>query len=59
MKFGFIVPFASTAQNLDLASEIEANGWDGYFTWDGIAVGDGTTEIWDPWSLLAAVAVRT
>ncbi len=59
MKFGFIVPFATVAQNIELAREIESAGWDGYFTWDGIAVGDGAVEIWDPWTLLAAVAVKT
>jgi alkanesulfonate monooxygenase SsuD/methylene tetrahydromethanopterin reductase-like flavin-dependent oxidoreductase (luciferase family) len=59
MKFGFIVPFATVDQNMNLAQEIESAGWDGYFTWDGIAVGDGAVEIWDPWTLLAAVAVKT
>jgi alkanesulfonate monooxygenase SsuD/methylene tetrahydromethanopterin reductase-like flavin-dependent oxidoreductase (luciferase family) len=58
VKYGFIVPFATVEENLELATEIEAAGWDGYFTWDGIAAGAGI-EMFDPWTLLAGVAVRT
>jgi alkanesulfonate monooxygenase SsuD/methylene tetrahydromethanopterin reductase-like flavin-dependent oxidoreductase (luciferase family) len=59
MKFGFIAPGGSAEQVIDLAIEIEANGWDGFFTWDGISVGDGMMDIFDPWSILAAVAMKT
>ena len=41
----------------DLAAEAEAAGWDGVFTWDGIAIGD--MEIYDPWVVMAAMAMRT
>ncbi len=54
MKFGFIVPTGSTAEVLDLAVEIEDTGWDGFFFWDGIG-----GQAWDPWAILAAVAVKT
>ncbi len=59
MKFGFIAPGGSAEQVIDLAIEIEANGWDGFFYWDGISVGDGVMDIFDPWSILAAVAMKT
>lgn len=57
MKFGFIVPTGTTDQILDLAQEIEAAGWDGFFYWDGIGIGN--SDVFDPWAILAAVAVRT
>lgn len=54
VKFGFLVPTGGTDEVLELAVEIEAAGWDGFFYWDGIG---GLA--WDPWAMLAAVAVRT
>jgi len=59
VKFGFIVPNASAEQVLELAEEIEANGWDGFFYWDGIGGGSGDMNVFDPWTILAAAAVRT
>ena len=59
MKFGFVAPNGNTEQILSLATEIEANGWDGFFTWDGIGIGGPDLQIYDPWTILAAVAVRT
>jgi alkanesulfonate monooxygenase SsuD/methylene tetrahydromethanopterin reductase-like flavin-dependent oxidoreductase (luciferase family) len=59
MKFGFVAPNGNTDQILSLATEIEANGWDGFFTWDGIAIGDGQMDVYDPWAILAAAAVKT
>lgn len=59
MKFGFIMPYGTTDEVLEIAQEIEDAGWDGFFTWDGIAVGGPTTPIFDPWAILSAVAVRT
>ena len=41
----------------DLAREAEAAGWDGVFYWDGICVGDMDT--YDPWVVMAAMAMRT
>lgn len=57
MKFGFIMPHGTTDQILELAQEIEAAGWDGFFYWDGIGIGD--SDVFDPWVILAAVAVKT
>ena len=57
MKFGFIMPQGTTSQILEIAQEIEAAGWDGFFYWDGIGIGD--SDVFDPWAILAAVAVKT
>lgn len=57
MKFGVVASFASAEQVLEMAVAAEDAGWDGFFTWDGISVGEVDT--FDPWALLAAVAVRT
>jgi len=50
--------YGTTAQLLEIAQEADAAGWDAFFTWDAISV-PGMEETWDPWALLAAVAVRT
>lgn len=47
----------TTTQLLEIAEAADTSGWDGFFTWDAISVGEVAT--WDPWALLAAVAVRT
>lgn len=47
----------STEELLETATAADVAGWDAFFTWDAISVGDTVT--WDPWALLAAVAVRT
>ena len=41
----------------DLAAEAEAAGWDGVFYYDAIAIGH--MEVYDPWVVLAAMAIRT
>ena len=41
----------------DLAALAEAHGWDGVFTWDGIAI--GSMDTFDPWVTMAAMAMRT
>ena len=43
---------------LDLASEAEAAGWDGFFLWDHLLSG-GHTPVTDPWVVMSALAVRT
>ncbi len=58
MKYGFVVTSGRADEIIDLATEIEAAGWDGFFTWDGISIGEGL-DIFDPWAILAAAAVRT
>ena len=57
MKYGFIVTTGDPRTVADLAAEAEAAGWDGVFYWDGIAIGDGDT--YDPWIVMAAMAMRT
>jgi alkanesulfonate monooxygenase SsuD/methylene tetrahydromethanopterin reductase-like flavin-dependent oxidoreductase (luciferase family) len=57
MHFGVIVTTGDPREVAGLAAAAEAVGWDGVFTWDGIAVSDGPT--YDPWVVLAAMAMRT
>lgn len=57
MKAGFLVTVGSPRDAADLAAAAEAAGWDGAFTWDGVAIGEGDT--YDPWVVLAAMAMRT
>lgn len=56
-KCGFMISQGTAREAVELAREAEAAGWDGVFTWDGISIGPSDT--WDPWSLLAAMAVAT
>ena len=57
MKVGFVGTFGTVQELVDLAVDTEEHGWDGYFTWDGVDL-DGMVA-WDPFTLLAAAAVRT
>ena len=57
VKYGFIVTTGDPRTAADLAAEAEAAGWDGVFYWDAIAIGD--TEMYDPWVVMAAMAMRT
>ena len=57
VQYGFIITAGDPREAADLAAEAEAAGWDGVFTYDAIAIGDGPT--YDPWVLLSAVAMRT
>ncbi len=58
MKFGIVGTFGTVDQLVGLAAEAEDAGWDGYFTWDAVDIGvDG--DVWDPWAVLTAAAVRT
>ena len=70
MKFGFIATSGTIDDVLEIARETEAHGWDGFFTWDGIAPGNGefwdeatanpqAMSVFDPWTVLAAAAVQT
>jgi alkanesulfonate monooxygenase SsuD/methylene tetrahydromethanopterin reductase-like flavin-dependent oxidoreductase (luciferase family) len=58
MRYGVIVTGGSPLEQLDLARDAEAAGWDGVFTWDGIHLGD-EVETYDPWVLMAAMATVT
>jgi alkanesulfonate monooxygenase SsuD/methylene tetrahydromethanopterin reductase-like flavin-dependent oxidoreductase (luciferase family) len=58
VRYGFIIPKGDPRTVAELASEVEEAGWDGAFYWDGIYVGEGW-EIYDPWVVMAAMAMRT
>ena len=52
MRFGFVLPGGTTAEQLELAVLADESGWDGVFVWEA-AYG------FDAWSLLTAMAMRT
>ncbi|MBA2375753.1 MAG: LLM class flavin-dependent oxidoreductase [Rubrobacteraceae bacterium] len=57
MKYGFIITSGDPVTVADLAREVEEAGWDGAFYWDGICV--GAFDTYDPWVVMAAMAMRT
>lgn len=57
MKSGFLVSVGDPREAAGLAAAAEDAGWDGVFTWDGVAIGAG--DIYDPWVVMAAMAMRT
>ncbi len=57
MQYGIVITSGDPAIAAGLAAEAEAAGWDGVFTFDAIAI--GAMELWDPWIVLAAMAMRT
>jgi alkanesulfonate monooxygenase SsuD/methylene tetrahydromethanopterin reductase-like flavin-dependent oxidoreductase (luciferase family) len=57
VQYGVIVTGGDPLEQAGLAATAEAAGWDGVFTYDAIAIGDG--EMYDPWVLLTAMAMRT
>ena len=57
LRYGFVIPKGSPRVVAELAREVEEAGWDGVFYWDGICVGD--METYDPWVVMAAMAMRT
>jgi alkanesulfonate monooxygenase SsuD/methylene tetrahydromethanopterin reductase-like flavin-dependent oxidoreductase (luciferase family) len=57
MQYGFVVSVGDPRAAADLAAEAEAAGWDGVFSWDGIAIGE--TDTYDPWIVMTAMAMRT
>ena len=57
MNYGFVVTKGDPRTAADLAREAEEAGWDGVFYWDGINVGE--METYDPWVVMAAMAVTT
>jgi hypothetical protein len=58
MQYGFIIPGGDVRTIIEFASEAEAAGWDGVFYWDGIYI-EGVGPLYDPWIVLAAIAMRT
>jgi alkanesulfonate monooxygenase SsuD/methylene tetrahydromethanopterin reductase-like flavin-dependent oxidoreductase (luciferase family) len=57
MRIGTVGSFGTPAQVVELAVEAERAGWDGWFTWDALAIGEMPG--WDPWVVLGAAAART
>jgi alkanesulfonate monooxygenase SsuD/methylene tetrahydromethanopterin reductase-like flavin-dependent oxidoreductase (luciferase family) len=57
VKYGFVITSGDPRAVAELAGEVEAAGWDGAFYWDGINIGD--METYDPWVVMAAMAMRT
>jgi alkanesulfonate monooxygenase SsuD/methylene tetrahydromethanopterin reductase-like flavin-dependent oxidoreductase (luciferase family) len=58
VRYGFIIPLGEIHQIAELAHEAEESGWDGVFYWDGIYI-EEMSEMYDPWVVLAAMAMRT
>jgi alkanesulfonate monooxygenase SsuD/methylene tetrahydromethanopterin reductase-like flavin-dependent oxidoreductase (luciferase family) len=52
MKYGFVMPFGDPKLAVEVAKEVEAAGWDGFFVWESV---------WgvDAWASLAAVSMVT
>ena len=60
MQYGFIIPGGDARTCAELAHEAEAAGWDGVFIPDCICIETDTTfPAFDPWVVLAAMAMRT
>src|SRR4051794_22678328 len=57
MQFGIVITPPDPRVASELAADAEAAGWDGVFTWDAISTGESPG--FDPWIVLAAMAVRT
>jgi len=58
MQYGFILPQGDIHELAELAHEAEEAGWDGVFYWDGIYIKEAGP-MYDPWIVLAAMALRT
>lgn len=62
MNYGFIIPRGDVQTIPELAEQVEAAGWDAVFIPDCISIEAEqypATEWFDPWVLLAVIAVRT
>jgi hypothetical protein len=57
MKCGIILTTGDPSTLAELAAVAEDHGWDGVFTWDAVAI--GTMESYDPWVVMAGMAMRT
>ncbi|OGO54840.1 MAG: hypothetical protein A2V85_16835 [Chloroflexi bacterium RBG_16_72_14] len=57
MQYGVIVTTGDPRTAAELAALAEGAGWDGVFTYDAIAI--GPSPMYDPWVVLAAMAMRT
>jgi alkanesulfonate monooxygenase SsuD/methylene tetrahydromethanopterin reductase-like flavin-dependent oxidoreductase (luciferase family) len=52
-------PFGHPAESARLAALAERSGWDGYLTWDSLITREDPPPVYDPWVILAAVAMAT
>ena len=63
MKYGFVFPGGEVRTIAEMAAEAEAAGWDGVFIPDCIYIDveseSGPMPAFDPWVVLAAMAMRT
>jgi len=59
INVGFVGSFGSATEVVDMAVAAEEHGWDGFFSWDGVSLMEMGVDTFDPWSVLAAAAVRT
>ena len=62
MRYGFVIPNGDVHTIPELAHEAEAAGWDGVFIPDCISIQTPTVGPFpgfDPWVMLAAIAMRT
>ncbi|QIN84812.1 LLM class flavin-dependent oxidoreductase [Rubrobacter tropicus] len=57
MRYGFVITAGGPREVAGLAREVEESGWDGAFYWDGMAI--GAFDTYDPWVVMAAMAMRT
>jgi hypothetical protein len=57
VKYGIILSVGDPLSATSLAADAERAGWDGVFTFDAVAIGD--MELYDPWVVMAAIAMRT
>ncbi len=57
MRYGIVLTSGEPREAAELAARAEAAGWDGVFTYDAVAI--GTDPMFDPWIVLAAIAMRT
>lgn len=57
IRFGLTGTAGSPVEQVALAQEAERSGWDGFFSWDAISMGEWET--WAPWQLLASAAQAT
>ncbi|HEY6570561.1 MAG TPA: LLM class flavin-dependent oxidoreductase [Candidatus Limnocylindrales bacterium] len=57
MRYGIVLTTGDPRTAAELAADAEAAGWDGVFTFDAIAI--GPVPMYDPWIVLAAMAMRT
>jgi len=57
VKSGIVINAGDPLAQVELAARAEAAGWDGVFTYDAIDLGG--SDMYDPWTLLGAMALAT